>query len=80
MLPETLIALACLIASKESVDTSAAERQLSDGETAQLESILQQSDLSARCLPESMEKLIQDTHNRITPETLAAPEPTRGCE
>lgn len=59
--PHTLISLACLIANKESVDTSALEAQLTEMEKAQVESVIH----SGTCLPENMETLLRVTHERV---------------
>ena len=80
MLPETLIALACMIANKGTVDTSGIEAQLSQDEKAQVDSIIQ----SGVCLPEKVENLIKETHHQINQGklgdlTLMGEEPTRGC-
>jgi hypothetical protein len=80
MLPETLIALACMIANKGPVDTSSLEAQLSGNEKAQVDIIIQ----TGACLPEKMEKLVKDTQNQIKQGkigniTAQGNEPTRGC-
>jgi hypothetical protein len=79
MLPESLLALACLIANKGPLDTSTIEAQLSDTEATRIQSIIQ----SDACLPENMEQLIKETHDKITSgeltEIAEGSEPTRGC-
>ena len=61
MLPETLVALACLIANKGPVDTATLEAQLSEDERAQVQAVVN----SDACLPENMEKLLKNTDNQI---------------
>jgi hypothetical protein len=58
MLPaNTLLSLACLIANKGPMDTSALDAQLSAAEVAQVKEI----SASGACLPENMEALLQST-------------------
>ena len=61
MLPHTLVALACMIANKDSVNTSSIEAQLSKSEKAEIESIIH----SGACLPENMEDLVKNTNEKI---------------
>jgi len=80
MLPETLIALACMIANKGPVDTSSIEAQLSQDEKVQVDAIIG----SGACLPEKVEKLLKDTHTQIKQGKMGdisvlGNEPTRGC-
>ena len=80
MLPETLVALACLIANKGPVETSSVEAQLSKSEMTKVQSIIS----AGSCLPENMEKLIQETHDKIKDGELRGmsevPRPTGGCD
>lgn len=61
MLPETLTALACLIANPGSIDTSNLKAQLSEAEVEQAQAVID----SGACLPASIETLLQNTRLRI---------------
>jgi len=80
MLPETLTALACLIANKGPLDSTSLENQLSNTDKAQAQAIID----SGACLPEKMEKLLQDTHDKIAKGELmdagGQSKPTGGCD
>lgn len=80
MLPETLIALACMIANKGTLDTSSVEAQLSTAEKAQVDTIVQ----SGACLPDKLEQLLKDTQEQVKQGKIGkfateGQEPTRGC-
>lgn len=80
MLPaNTLLSLACLIANKGPMDTSALEVQMSTAEVAQIREI----SVSGACLPENMEALLQSTEQaqnsgQMIIAAKAAP-PSEGC-
>lgn len=61
MTAKTLIGLACLIANKGPLDTAGLEAQLSEGEKAQIQKII---DFGV-CLPDDLEKLIRSTQEGI---------------
>jgi hypothetical protein len=75
----TLVALACLMANKGPVDTTALEAQLSATDDAQVQAIIQ----SGACLPENMENLLKQTHDSIQsgelPNFGVDKQPTMGC-
>lgn len=58
---QTLVGIACLIANKGTSEASAIEAQLNEQEKIVIESIIQ----SGLCLPENLEKLIQETALQI---------------
>lgn len=60
MLPETLVGLACLIASGGTVDQNTASK-LTAEEALVIEALAQKSD----CIPANAEKLLQETKERM---------------
>lgn len=61
MTTKTLIGLACLLANKGKLDTSALEAQLTEMEKTQIQKVIE----AGVCLPENMERLINRTNERI---------------
>jgi hypothetical protein len=57
----TLMALACLIGNKGSIDTSAVENQLSPDEKVQVQKYID----AGACLPQSLEQRVKDTEEKI---------------
>ena len=77
----TLVSLACTIANPGSVNTSGLEAQINAEDGAKIQAIID----SGACLPQNMEKLLQDTRTRIesgdlkTEISMQHPAPSEGC-
>ena len=76
MLTETLVALACLISHKSPVVRAQLELQMSESDRTQIQPIID----SDACLPENLEKLIKDTHNKIQKGEVEDPSDGGGHE
>ena len=76
----TLMALACLIGNKGTIDTASVENQLTDDEKAQVQKYI---DVGA-CLPESLERRVKETEEKILKGVIGnisgETKPTHDCD